>query len=119
MSDRQDFRWLSSTGQLWKLRAEVWVGLLGMTGVFLGLLALLAAFFVGPTPLKVAGGFWAACILLKLGTLQLKYGHIRCPRCWHNPTRDQASGRRLPEDEMHERLASLEACPACGYSGEP
>ena len=117
MSTVQCFRWLSRTGQLWKLRAEVWTGLLCMANVYLALLALPFALVVGPTPLILVGGLWAIGFSSRLWALVLKYHRIRCPRCQHNPTRHQAGGSRIPEDELHERLAMLEVCPACGDGG--
>src|SRR5947199_10641167 len=117
MFGNSTFSWLRRTGQLWKLRAEVWVGVLGAAGVFLGALALFVAYFAGPRALWVAGACWAAYGLLRFGTLFLKYRGIRCPQCGFNPTRQPGSGRWLPEDEVHERLAALEVCPGCGYRG--
>jgi hypothetical protein len=102
---------------LWKLRAEVWAGLPGFVGLLLGLLSLLASFIVGPAVLWAAGVIWALYGFANFGALWLKYHRIRCPRCGHNPTREADSGRWLPGDVVHERLAVLEVCPACGYAG--
>jgi hypothetical protein len=117
MLNHRLYPWLIRTGQLWKLRAEVWVGLLGFAGLLLGLLSLLAAFTVGPVVLWAAGVFWALYGFAKFGVFWLKYHHIRCPRCGYNPTREADSGRRLPDDVVHEHLAIIEICPACAYGG--
>jgi predicted RNA-binding Zn-ribbon protein involved in translation (DUF1610 family) len=117
MSDRQAFPWLARTGQGWKLQAEVWVGLLGFAGLLLGLLSLLASFVIGPAALWAAGVVWALYGFAHFGALWLKYHRIRCPWCGHNPTREVASGRWLPGEVVHERLAVLELCPSCGYAG--
>jgi hypothetical protein len=117
MSNRQALPWLARTGQMWKLQAEVWAGLLGLAGVLLGLVFLLAAFVFGPAVLWAAAAIWAFYGVAHFGALWLKYHRIRCPRCGHNPTREADSGHWLPGDVVHERLGALEVCPACGYAG--
>jgi hypothetical protein len=59
MSNRQALPWLARTGQMWKLQADVWAGLLGLAGVLLGLVFLLAAFVFGPAVLWAAAAIWA------------------------------------------------------------
>jgi hypothetical protein len=111
------FIWLRNTRQLWKLAAEVWVGLLGAGTVGFGLLSLLLVGFTGPGVFWVVGGAWVLWILLKLGQLMLTYYCIRCAQCGHNPTR-RADGNWLGEAMMYHRLARLESCPRCGDRGQ-
>jgi hypothetical protein len=117
MSNHEAFPWLARTGQLWKLQAEVWAGLLGFAGALLAVLFLSAAFVLGPAILWAAGVIWALYGFAHFGTAWLKYHRIRCPRCGYNPTRETDGGGRLPNDVVHERLATLEVCPVCGYVG--
>lgn len=117
MSTGPAFVWLTRTRQRWKLVVEVWSMLYKVAAILLSILSLALLSFFGPTILFVTAGIWFAGFLLFLAGAAAKYLCIRCPRCGHNPTRNPESGAWYSDEELYERLASLEACPACGDRG--
>jgi hypothetical protein len=108
------FLWLRRTGQSWKLVSEIWIAFFGMASLWLSMILLIVSFFVGTKPLIVASGLWLIYGALKFGKIFVKYYSLKCPWCGFNPTREEGTGRWLPEDVVHNRLADLDACPGCG-----
>src|SRR5262245_52353834 len=117
MSTRPSFLWISNSGQRWKVGFEVYVGLFGFIGAAIGLVSLIASFFVGPKALWLFGGVWAVYGALRLAQYFIVYHFIRCPRCGFNPTRRQPDGKAMNAAVLWGRLGGLESCPNCGDRG--
>lgn len=116
MPDSQDnsFAWLRNTGQLWKVRFEVGVGIFGYCAILLSVVLLVGTVLWRPF-LFAAIALWTAYGVLRAVEIYVVYSLIKCPHCGHNPTRRKSDGRRMSPRTMYPRLAKMAACPHCRH----
>ena len=115
---KPDRTWLRSTGQIWKVDLDGWVGVFGyfVTLISALVLAPIAALFWTPA-IYLAGFLIALYFAGQLLAYFVLYWCIRCPSCQFNPTRRKSDGRPMSPRILHPRLDGYSVCPACDNPG--
>lgn len=114
---KSDNSWLVRTGQAWKVKAAIVIGLIALILLLLMIWSInspnnLAFKHTGIEPIQINSVF----LLFGLILIYLLFWSIKCPSCRKNVGYHVVKTNGI--NSWYRVLLSLDKCPICNYAGD-